>query len=320
MAEKSRPSDFMRRLVRPAPRAFVPLLHTNVYQEVFDPPAIFRKIFRATPDPAAGATSASGAAAPPSGAPASATPASAAATPASAAAAPASAAAAPASAVVAPASAAPAPTPVVVAAPVQVVAPVQDVPMPPRAPSPASSELSELSEYSMESEEPTTRLSPQPRPRRWSLSGAEVIQPPPKAASKQDVVVLIQELYKLRTPHEAEDKYLEFRNSVDTLAKTKLVKDQTLTRQDPVKLQELFAELGKFYPWFARTDGWPARPYLLDRQRNQTKRTTVKRSQAATREAKKVFNSLGRVGSTVHKTATPLLLRKTRSMAGFDKV
>ncbi|KAJ7197483.1 hypothetical protein B0H12DRAFT_1245052, partial [Mycena haematopus] len=34
MAEKSRPSDFMRRLVRPAPRAFVPLLHTNVYQEV----------------------------------------------------------------------------------------------------------------------------------------------------------------------------------------------------------------------------------------------------------------------------------------------
>jgi hypothetical protein len=77
--------------------------------------------------------------------------------------------------------------------------------------------------------------------------------------------------------------------------------------------------LGKSYPWFARTDGWPARPYLLERQRNQTKRTAVKKSQAAHKEAKKIFGPLTRTNSTsVHKTATPLSLRKTRSMVGAE--
>ncbi|KAF8135848.1 hypothetical protein K438DRAFT_1786867 [Mycena galopus ATCC 62051] len=284
MADNNRPSNFLRRLVRPAPRVFVPLLYTNIYPEVFDPPAIFRPA--AAPALAAAAPAPAAAAAP---APA-------------AAAAPAPAAAAP-----APPAAAPA---------------TEDVPMPSasRCPSPASSVLSELSEYRMESEEPTTRLSPQPRLRRWSLSGGEVIDPPKKAPTKLDVVILIEELYKLGTRNEAEEKYLEFRNLIDNLAKAKLVRDQTLTKQDPDKLQELFKKLGETYPWFARTDGWPARPYLLDRQRNQTKRTTVKKNQAAHMAVKKAFSSVSRPSSsTVHKKATPLSLRKTRSMGGSEK-
>ncbi|KAJ7226462.1 hypothetical protein B0H12DRAFT_1077762 [Mycena haematopus] len=287
MADESRPSDFVRRLVLPAPRAFVPLLHTNIYAEVFDPPAIFRSIFR--PDPAAGtapasraATSAPAPAAPPSGAAALAS-----ATPALAAAAPAS----------------------------SVAAPVQDVPMPPAPRSPIARLVGALRVVRVVATQHGIRGANDPS--LPAASGEEVIQPPQKTPTKVDVVVLIRELYKLGTQHEAEEKYLEFRNSVDNLAKAKFVRHQTLTNQDPVKVKELLAELGESYPWFARTDGWPARPYLLNRQRNQTKRTIAKNSEAATREAKKV---LGHRSSTVHKTATPLPLRKTRSMAGLDKV
>ncbi|KAJ7799640.1 hypothetical protein B0H14DRAFT_3491396 [Mycena olivaceomarginata] len=167
--------------------------------------------------------------------------------------------------------------------------------------------------HTFESEEPTTpnRRPPHPRLPGRSLSSTEVIQAPKKAPTKQDVMVLIKELYDLGTRNDIEDKYLEFRNSIDNLAKARLVKDQTLTKQNPKKLQELYTELGKSYPWFAR----PARPYLLERQRNQTKRTAVKKSQAAHKEAKKIFGPLTRTSSTsVHKTATPLSLRKTRSM------
>ncbi|KAF8149191.1 hypothetical protein K438DRAFT_1779390, partial [Mycena galopus ATCC 62051] len=222
----------------------------------------------------------------------------------------------------APAAAAPAP-PAAAPAPGAAAPATEDVPMPSasRCPSPASSALSELSEYRMESEEPTTCLSPQPRLRCWSLSGGEVINPPKKAPTKLDVVILIEELYKLGTRNEAEEKYLEFRNLIDNLAKAKLVRDQTLTKQDPDKLQELFKKLGETYPWFARTDGWPAHPYLLDRQRNQTKCTTVKKNQAAHMAVKKAFSSVSRPSSsTVHKKATPLSLRKTRSMGGRNRV
>ncbi|KAF8185884.1 hypothetical protein K438DRAFT_1765662 [Mycena galopus ATCC 62051] len=298
MADNNRPSNFLRRLVRPAPRVFVPLLYTNIYLEVFDPPAIFRRIFAlAAAAPAAAAPAPAAAAAPAPAAAAAPAPATAAAPAPAAAAAPVPAAAAP-----APPAAAPA---------------TEDVPMPSasRCPSPASSVLSELSEYRMESEEPTTRLSPQPRLRCWSLSGGEVIDPPKKAPTKLDVVILIEELYKLGTRNEAEEKYLEFRirfsstytNLIDNLAKAKLVRDQTLTKQDPDKLQELFKKLGEMYPWFARTDGWPARPYLLDRQRNQTKCTTVKKNQAAHMAVKKAFSSVSRPSSsTVHKKEDPV--------------
>lgn len=46
---------------------------------------------------------------------------------------------------------------------------------------------------------------------RRSLNSTEVIQAPKKAPTKQDVVVLIKELYDLGTNNDAEDKYLEFR-------------------------------------------------------------------------------------------------------------
>lgn len=72
-----------------------------------------------------------------------------------------------------------------------------------------------------------------------------------------------------------------------------------------------FFKVAVAYPWFARTDGWPARPYLLDRQRNKAKRQGKKQSKAALELMSKHLHAI----SKVSKAPTPLGLRKTRSMA-----
>ncbi|KAF8137949.1 hypothetical protein K438DRAFT_1996607 [Mycena galopus ATCC 62051] len=253
MADNNRPSNFLRRLVRPAPRVFVPLLYTNIYPEVFDPPAIFRPaaapaLAAAAPAPAAAAPPLQPLPPPPQAAPRSSR------------------------------SAPPLPR---AAAPV----PAAAAPAPPACPRDGGHSYALGFTLSIACLLANDSSLPQPRLRRWSLSGGEVIDPPKKAPTKLDVVILIEELYKLGTRNEAEEKYLEFRNLIDNLAKAKLVRDQTLTKQDPDKLQELFK----------------------------------KKNQAAHMAVKKAFSSVSRPSSsTVHKKATPLSLRKTRSMGAVS--
>ncbi|KAJ7834560.1 hypothetical protein B0H14DRAFT_2590840 [Mycena olivaceomarginata] len=329
----NRPAEFLRRLVPPSPRLLVPLLFTNIIPEVFGSPSILTKIPRPAPDPASdpdaaaptsgvAAAPASGAAAPTSGtapgiaAPTAVAPALGTAIPAPSAATP-----APSAAPSAPSAATPASgsasrtTPTCAAVPAPAL---QDVPM--RPASPAPSVLTEMSDDTsmtgIEDDEPTT--PPQPRPRRWSLSGDGRI-PSPKAPTKKDVVAFLKELYQLRTLFDAQEKYEEFRRSVDKAAKATLIPTHTLTKQPPAKLKALRTELCKVYPWFARTENdWPARPYLLDRQRNLSKCDTNKKNQLAHREVEKVFRGRRQGSGSFYKAATPIGLRKTRSVVQSD--
>ncbi|KAJ7686619.1 hypothetical protein B0H14DRAFT_3534437, partial [Mycena olivaceomarginata] len=132
--------------------------------------------------------------------------------------------------------------------------------------SPALSDESELTQYMFRiggANDPDRR-PPHPRLPGRSLSSTEVIQAPQEGPHEKTLWSSLKSFNDLGTRNDIEDKYLEFRNSIDNLAKARLVKDQTLTKQNPKKLQELYTELGKSYPWFARTYGWPARPYLLE--------------------------------------------------------
>ncbi|KAJ7306299.1 hypothetical protein DFH08DRAFT_976028 [Mycena albidolilacea] len=322
--DHNRPAEFLRRLVPPSPRLLVPLLFTNIIPEVFGSPSILTKIPRPAPDPASdpdaaaptsgvAAAPASGAAAPTSGtapgiaAPTAVAPALGTAIPAPSAATPAPSAATP-----APSAAPPAPSATTPAS----VPPVRSHPHRTRRRSRACSARHDTSMTGIEDDEPTT--PPQPRPRRWSLSGDGRI-PSPKAPTKKDVVAFLKELYQLRTLFDAQEKYEEFRRSVDKAAKATLIPTHTLTKQPPAKLNALRTELCKVYPWFARTENdWPARPYLLDRQRNLSKRDTNKKNQLAHREVEKVFRGRRQGSGSFYKAATPIGLRKTRSVVQSD--
>ncbi|KAJ7758839.1 hypothetical protein DFH07DRAFT_772416 [Mycena maculata] len=183
-----------------------------------------------------------------------------------------------------------------------------------RSPSPALSALTEMSYGSMtsiESEEPT--LPPKPRQRRWDINSTALIGTPAKAPTKANVGALLKELYDLETTKAVDEKYTKFRLAIDTIAKRTLASG-TFTQQNPDKVQQLYNELSKVYPWFSRcVDGWAARPYLLERQRNTMKRHAIKQEVKVGREAKKVLGSLRRTHSGSHKQATLLIMRKTRS-------
>ncbi|KAJ7060773.1 hypothetical protein C8F01DRAFT_1249573 [Mycena amicta] len=176
-----------------------------------------------------------------------------------------------------------------------------------RSPSPAPSALTDISINSLpsaESEEPT-------HPRGWDLNGQASIEPPPKAPTKATVQQLLKRLYGLRTEQEVEDKYIEFRNTIVAIARRRLNQDVTFTKQKDEDLQALYNELIVTYTWFGRCpDGWPARPYLMERQRNLTKRKDAKAAVAVGREAKKLF---GRMPSAAPKQISSSSLRKTRS-------
>ncbi|KAJ7742970.1 hypothetical protein DFH07DRAFT_777593 [Mycena maculata] len=306
----------------------VPILYTNIFPDVFHPPSLLRNIFRPSPPTPAPGVASGGAPAP--AAASGGTPA------------PGASSGGPAPAAGAASSGAPTPTPGP-APPARGPAPhdatpshdqsasaaaarpndhpLTHVPAPAvvsfntnRSPSPALSALTEMSYGSMtsiESEEPT--LPPKPRQHRWDINSTALIGTPAKAPTKANVGALLKELYDLETTKAVDEKYTEFRLAIDTIAKRTLASG-TFTQQNPDKVQQLYNELSKVYPWFSRcVDGWAARPYLLERQRNTMKRHAIKQEVKVGREAKKVLGSLRRTHSGSHKQATLLIMRKTRS-------
>ncbi|KAJ7870386.1 hypothetical protein B0H13DRAFT_1896247 [Mycena leptocephala] len=278
MANNQESEHALRRLVPPSPRVMVPIMYTNIFPDVLRPPSIQWDILKPsapTPDPAPasdGPADAPGAA---SGGPAA-----------------------------SPAPPAPGPAPPAAASPNDQSAsaaasrhPLMHAPAPAvahpntnRSPSPAPSALTDISYDSMtsiESEEPTVPLTPQQR--YWDINGTTPINSPPKAPTKANVKQLLKDLYSLRTTKEVDDKYTEFRTAIDAIAKRKLTPN-TFTKQNAVKVQQLYDDLSKVFPWFSRcVDGWAARPYLLERQRNAMKRQMVKQEVQVGREAKKVL-------------------------------
>ncbi|KAJ7875812.1 hypothetical protein B0H13DRAFT_2347955 [Mycena leptocephala] len=279
MANNQESEYALRCLVPPSPRVMVPILYTNIFPDVLHPPSILCDILRPS-------------APTPGPAPASDGP--------------------------APGPAPPGPAPPPAASPNN--HPRRGSLDTNRSPSPALSALTEMSYSSMtsiESEEPT--VPPTPHQRRWDINGSTPINPPPKAPTKANVKQLLKEIYELKTSKEVDDKYTGFRTAIDAIAKRRLTQG-VFTKQKADSVQQLYVDLSKAYPWFARcVDGWAARPYLLERQRNAVKRQMVKQEVEVGREAKKVLGGLRRDRS--HKQATPLLMRKTRSVnLGSDPI
>ncbi|KAJ7901285.1 hypothetical protein B0H13DRAFT_1883156 [Mycena leptocephala] len=284
MANNQESEYALRCLVPPLPRVMVPILYTNIFPDVLHPPSILCDILRPsapTPGPAPASDGpAPGPAPPPAASPNNQS-----------------------------ASAAASRHPLTPHGPAPAVAHSDTN----RSPSPALSALTEMSYSSMtsiESEEPT--VPPTPHQRRWDINGSTPINPPPKAPTKANVKQLLKEIYELKTSKEVDDKYTGFRTAIDAIAKRRLTQG-VFTKQKADSVQQLYVDLSKAYPWFARcVDGWAARPYLLERQRNAVKRQMVKQEVEVGREAKKVLGGLRRDRS--HKQATPLLMRKTRSV------
>ncbi|KAJ7086804.1 hypothetical protein B0H15DRAFT_801450 [Mycena belliarum] len=188
-----------------------------------------------------------------------------------------------------------------------------------------SSHLSHGTQMSNIQSDPLTQ-SP---PLQWDINGAEPLRPLfPKANTKKDVISFLRNLYQLSSKREAEEKYDQFRICVGLAADVHFT-DQPFTSQSQAAIDLVyqqaswsvnwrqfmyltsFSKVDATYPWFARTDGWLARPYLLDRQRNKAKRQGKKNSKAALELVSKHLHAM----SKVSKAPTPVGLRKTRSMA-----
>ncbi|KAJ7744862.1 hypothetical protein B0H16DRAFT_1727069 [Mycena metata] len=166
-----------------------------------------------------------------------------------------------------------------------------------------SSYLSHGTQMSNIQSDPPTQAPPL----HWDINGTEALRPlSPKANTKKDVISFLRDMYQISSKREAEEKYDQFRICVGLAADVHFT-DHPYTSQS----QEAIDLVAVTYPWFARTDGWPARPYLLDRQRNKAKRQGRKQSKAALELTSKHLHAI----SKVSKARTPLGLRKTRSMA-----